>query len=83
MNIIGDIGKIHVSDSTFFPNSKLNITSQNDHSDVHLSTSANNTLNNAQLNADVYTLPDGVRVNFQPSSFIINDKKWDLRSKVK
>ena len=76
--VIGDIGKFYVGDSTFFPNSKINVHSQNDHSVVNIITSANNTLNDAQLNADVYTLPDGVRINFQPSSFVINYKKWDL-----
>ena len=76
--VVGDIGKFYVGDSTFFPNSKITIHSQQDHSIVNISSSANNTLNDAQLNADVYTLPDGVRINFQPSSFVINDKKWDL-----
>jgi hypothetical protein len=45
---------------------------------VHVSTSASETLNNADLNADVFTLEDGVRINFQPSSFVVNTKKWEL-----
>jgi hypothetical protein len=56
----------------------LNVHSANDHSDVHISTSASETLNNAELNADVYTLDDGVRIDFQPSSFVVNTKKWEL-----
>ena len=78
LNVTGNVDKIQVSDSTYFPNTKLSVQSANDHSVVHVETSANNTLNDAQLNADVYTLPDGVKVDFQPSSFIINEKKWDL-----
>ena len=78
LNLNGNVDKMQISDSTYFPNTKLSIQSQNDHSVVHVQTSANNTLNDAQLNADIYTLPDGVRINFQPSSFIINEKKWDL-----
>ena len=74
----GNVDKMQINDSTYFPNTKMSIQSQNDHSVVHIQTSANNTLNDAQLNADVYTLPDGVRVDFQPSSFVINEKKWDL-----
>ena len=74
----GNVDTVRISDSTYFPNSKLKITSQNDHSVVNIITSANNTLNEARLNADIYTLPDGVRINFQPSSFVINEKKWDL-----
>ncbi len=78
LNLSGNVARMQISDSTYFPNSKLSIQSENDHSVVHMQTSANNTLNDAQLNADVYTLPDGVRVDFQPSSFMINEKKWDL-----
>ncbi len=78
LTLDGNIDKIYVGDSTFFPNTKLSIKSQNDHSSVNISTSANNTLNDAELNADVYTVPDGVRIDFDPSSFVINDKKWDL-----
>ncbi len=78
LNLSGNVAKMQINDSTYFPNTKLSIQSENDHSVVHMQTSANNTLNDAQLNADVYTLPDGVRVNFQPSSFVINEKKWDL-----
>lgn len=78
LHLTGDIGRVYVGDSLFFPNSNLFILSSNDHSVVHLSTSANETLNEADLNADVYTLEDGVRINFQPSSFILNTKKWEL-----
>lgn len=78
VNLTGDIEKVYVGDSLYFPNTKLNIQSQKDHSVIHLSTSANTTLNDAQLNADVYTMEDGVRINFQPSSFVVNDKKWNL-----
>lgn len=78
LQLTGDIGRVYVGDSLFFPNSRLVIQSSNDHSVVHLSTSANETLNEADLNADVYTLEDGVRINFQPSSFVLNTKKWEL-----
>lgn len=76
--LAGNINRIYIGDSTYFPNTTIRIQSENNHSDVHISTSANNTLNDAQLNADVYTLPDSVRIDFQPSSFVINDKKWNL-----
>ena len=78
LHLTGNIGRAYVGDSLFFPNSTLIVLASNDHSVVHLSTSANETLNEADLNADVYTLEDGVRINFQPSSFILNTKKWEL-----
>lgn len=78
LQLTGDVEKIYIGDSLFFPNTYLNIHSANDHSNVHISTSASETLNNAELNADVFTLEDGVRIDFQPSSFVVNTKKWEL-----
>lgn len=78
LKLTGDVGKVYVGDSLFFPNTTLNIQSEKDHSAISIKTSANTTLNNAELNADIYTLEDGVRINFQPSSFVVNDKNWAL-----
>jgi hypothetical protein len=46
-----------------------------------LLTSASTALNNANLNAQIKTLTDGIKINFYPSSFIINDKKWLIENK--
>jgi len=73
-----DILDIESSDSVAFPNTKISIKSGNDHSVVSIKTRASNTLNEADLNADVYTSADGLRLHFNPSSFILNNKKWNL-----
>ncbi len=78
LSLYGTISSIQASDSLRFPNTKLHIVSYNDHSEVSIKTSADNTLNDADLYADVYTLSDGVRVQFRPSSFVLNEKKWNL-----
>lgn len=78
LELKGTLGNVFIGDSTFFPETKFNIQSSSDHSVVHISTKANAVLNDADLNADVYTMEDGVRINFRPSSFILNDKKWNL-----
>ncbi len=78
LSLTGGISSIQVGDSLRFPNTRLNILSNNDHSVVSIRTSADNTLNDADLYADVYTLPDGVRVRFRPSSFVLNEKKWGI-----
>ncbi|HWB25249.1 MAG TPA: translocation/assembly module TamB domain-containing protein [Chitinophagaceae bacterium] len=78
LTLAGTIGRVYVGDSLYFPNSTLNIQSSNDHSTVHIATSANTTLNSAELNADVFTMPDGLHIDFAPSSFVLNDKKWNL-----
>ncbi len=69
---------IILTDSIQLPKTKLVFTSKNDFTDLQLTTSASNTLSEAQLNAQVQTLTDGVKINFSPSSFIFNDKKWNL-----
>ncbi len=71
----GDIG---LNDSLHFPGTNLFISSKNDISNIALKTSASKTLNEAELNATVQTLADGASIHFSPSSFIINDKKWQL-----
>ncbi len=71
-------GDIVMNDSLHFPGTDLSVQSNNDISTVHLKTSASKTLNGAELNATVKTLTDGVIIHFSPSSFIINDKKWQL-----
>jgi len=78
LNLTGTVGKVWLGDSLYFPNTALNISSANDHSSVHIITSANTTLTDAHLNAEVYTMPGGLRVDFDPSSFTLNDKTWNL-----
>jgi translocation-and-assembly-module (TAM) inner membrane subunit TamB-like protein len=73
-----DVDDIQLNDSLHLPSSKLVFTSRNDISDLSIETSASETLNGASLNARVQTLNNGVNIYFFPSSFIINDKKWDL-----
>ena len=78
LHLFGNVASIQLSDSIALPNTKYNIRSSNGKSSVSIQTSASNTLNEADINADVTTLKDGIKVNFNPSSFILNDKKWNL-----
>ena len=78
LTLKGEIASIQLSDSVYLPTTKINIKSANDYSIVHINTKANNTLNDADLVADVYTLEDGARIQFRPSSFVINEKKWNI-----
>ncbi|MFT4204753.1 MAG: translocation/assembly module TamB domain-containing protein [Chitinophagaceae bacterium] len=76
--LTGKVDSIYTKDSFWFPNTELDISSAQDHSVVQLRTRANKTLNDASLQADVNTLSDGVKINFRPSSFVLNEKKWLL-----
>ncbi|MBN8853660.1 MAG: translocation/assembly module TamB domain-containing protein [Sphingobacteriales bacterium] len=72
------IGDVHLNDSLHFPGTHLHLRSSNDLSSVQLTTSANQTLTSANLSAKVQTLPSGVRVTFDPSTFDINSKTWAI-----
>lgn len=72
------VKNVAITDSLNFPNTQLILNSKNDISNIQLSTSASKTLSDAQLNARVQTYSDGVKIHLFPSSFILNDKKWDL-----
>ena len=78
LNATVSVFDIGISDSLHFPNTKLILSAANDISNIQLTTSASKTLSDAQLNARVQTLTDGVKIHFFPSSFILNDKKWNL-----
>ena len=78
LSLTGNISNFQVSDSLSFPNSNLSIVSHNDVSNIALKTRATSTLNEADLNAIVATSPAGVKIKFNPSSFILNNKKWNL-----
>ena len=71
-------GDISLNDSLNFPGSNIRIVSTNDLSSIKVKTSANRTLREAELNATVQTLTDGVKIHFSPSSLLINEKKWLL-----
>ncbi|HEY0299669.1 MAG TPA: translocation/assembly module TamB domain-containing protein [Arachidicoccus sp.] len=76
----GKIERLYLGDSSYFPNTNLSISSQNNHSVIQLNTGSNNAINEINLAADVYNLDDGVKIDFRPSYFVINDKKWDLEN---
>lgn len=74
-----DVEKITLSDSLTFPNSELSFVSKNDSSEIALKTSTSSSLNEADLHALVTTYYDGASMQFYPSTFIINEKKWQLK----
>ncbi|MFD2524503.1 translocation/assembly module TamB domain-containing protein [Flavihumibacter stibioxidans] len=74
------VGDIQVNDSLHFPGSQVSVSASNDLSKVHISTSANQTLNRADISGEVQTLKNGIRVLFNPSSFDINEKEWVIEN---
>jgi len=73
-----NINSVEIGDSLKFPNSIINVSSNNNHSFVAIKTKTLNKQNSAELFADVYTLEDGVRIKFRQSSFVLNEKEWNI-----
>lgn len=78
LSLTETIGETIINDSLKFPNTRINIKARNDVSDISIKTSGTQTLNEADLSLKLQTLPDGFRAYFNPSSFVINNKKWIL-----
>ncbi|MBL0355585.1 MAG: translocation/assembly module TamB domain-containing protein [Chitinophagaceae bacterium] len=73
-----DVEDVAISDSLHLPFTNLVINSSKDSSNISIKTSASKTISDASVNARVVTMNNGVKVHFFPSSFIINDSKWEL-----
>lgn len=72
------LSDVRISDSVNFPETRLLLRANNDKSDINLKTSAGKTLNEAEINASVHTMKDGVKIHFYPSFFTLNNKRWNL-----
>lgn len=73
-----DVDDVMINDSLHLPGTNIVIRSHNDLTAISINTSASKTISGASINAQVQTMKDGVKIHFSPSSFIINDKKWQL-----
>lgn len=78
LSLTGTVGDVVVNDSLHLPNSEIFIESSNNLSQVNIKTSASKAINAAELSALVETRKDGFKINFNPSSVVLNDKKWNI-----
>lgn len=74
----GDIDNISVADSLNLPQTHFELTAKNDISNITVVTSANQAINKANLAAQVQTFSDGVKIIFQPTTFVLNGKTWTI-----
>lgn len=71
-------GDVYINDSLHFPQTYVRVSSANDWSQVRIKTSASQTLNSADIAARVQTIPQGARIFFDPSTFEVNAKQWQI-----
>lgn len=79
LSLQGDIANVYINDSLNFPGTAFTLRSSNDISDFNIKTSANQTLNAANISAKVQTLPGGANIRFQESNFDVNGKNWIIQ----
>lgn len=78
LKLTGIIGNTILNDSLQFPGSKISIASSNNVSQLNISTSATQAINDARLSAQITNLEDGVKIHLDPSSIVLNEKTWRI-----
>jgi translocation-and-assembly-module (TAM) inner membrane subunit TamB-like protein len=78
LSLNGSIQNIAVNDSLSLPNTSFSVVAQNDSSQIKISTASTQAVSKANLNASVITYNDGVKINFDTSSFVLNTKTWTI-----
>lgn len=74
----GGTKTIRINDSLSIKQALFNISTRNDSSRVSIFTGANQAVEKADLRALVLTYNDGVKIEFDKSSFTINSKTWTI-----
>ena len=78
LRIFANADQVVFNDSLKIPGAALSIRSSRDISEIRLNTSTAQTNNSAQLSVAVQNLTDGVRISFNPSAIVVNDKTWRI-----
>lgn len=78
LSLSGSAANITISDSLNIPLAVFNIDAHNDSSRVRIETGANQAIYRASLNAEVFTYSNGIRIGFDPSTFVVNGKTWSI-----
>ena len=76
--LTGTVSNTTLGDSLYLPETSFRVETENDVSLVNVSTSANRAIKDASLSARVDTYSDGVKIIFDPTSFVINGKTWNI-----
>jgi hypothetical protein len=76
LTLNGNIQNVVVNDSINLPNANFSVMAKHDSSRIKISATANQAVSKASLNANVITYNDGVKINFDTSSFVLNSKTW-------
>lgn len=73
-----DVDDVVINDSLHSPGTLIEAVASNDVSDVHITTSPDNEYYSADISARILTHTDGLSVAFNPSVFVLNQKRWTI-----
>ena len=69
-----------ITDSFSFVDPIINIHTANDKSNIQITATSNNALQNINLAGTVNTYSDGLAIKWKPSYFLLNQKRWDINN---
>ncbi len=69
-----------LTDSFSFVEPVIHIQTANDKSNIQITTTSNNALQNINLSGTVNTYSDGLAIKWKPSYFLLNQKRWDINN---
>lgn len=78
LSLSGGAANINISDSINIPLTHFHVNARNDSSKVTINTGTNQAINQANLNAEVLTYNNGVKIEFDRSSFAVSGKTWTI-----
>ncbi|HVK97157.1 MAG TPA: hypothetical protein VM368_05035, partial [Flavisolibacter sp.] len=78
LSLSGEVLNAVVDSSIILPQTNFTIEAQNDVSNISIQTTSNQAINVANLSAQIRTFDDGVTVHVNPSTFVLNEKKWNI-----
>ena len=82
LTVTTTIDHVNVSDSLSFPFTQIDLFARNDSTNVRLITESDNkNISGGSINALVRTFDDGLAIQFDTSSFVLNGKKWSIEEK--
>ena len=73
-------GSINITDSTQFLQPNISIHSSNDRSSMTVYALSKSALEEIMLKGLLQTYNDGISIQWQPSYFILNQKKWEINN---
>ncbi len=78
LSLTGGAANVRINDSINISHATFHINGRGDSSQVIINTGTNQAINQANLNAQVLTYNNGVKIEFNPSTFMINGKTWTI-----